>query len=189
MVETKSKMYYTAYEYPYPCIYKLVFGDDFYIGQTINLKQRVQNHVYNLNKGYANAKMLEAYHANNCDFKVEIVEVIPPDSTPGFLTSRERYYIKALKPTINSEKYGSVCVSSRCKGRKMIREDLIVMSNAEAVKKHHAKLDEFKIRPYKEEGQQIREYASELNMSVQGLFLEAVKEYMDRHPLKPFWEE
>lgn len=55
------------------------------------------------------------------------------------------------------------------------------MSNADAVKKYHQKLDEFKIRPYAEEGQAIREYAAAHGMSVQGLFLEAVREYMTRH--------
>lgn len=57
------------------------------------------------------------------------------------------------------------------------------MSNANAVKKYHQKLDEFKIRPYAEEGQTIREYAAARGMSVQGLFLEAVREYMERHTL------
>lgn len=55
------------------------------------------------------------------------------------------------------------------------------MSNAEAVKRYHQKLDEFKIRPSKDEGQTIREYAAAHGMSVQGLFLEAVREYMERH--------
>lgn len=55
------------------------------------------------------------------------------------------------------------------------------MSNAEAVKRYHQKLDEFKIRPYTEEGQTIREYAAAHGMSVQGLFLEAVREYIKRH--------
>lgn len=55
------------------------------------------------------------------------------------------------------------------------------MSNADAVKKYHQKLDEFKIRPYTDEGQTIREYAAAHGMSVQGLFLEAVREYMTRH--------
>ena len=55
------------------------------------------------------------------------------------------------------------------------------MTNAEAVKRYHAKMDEFKIRPTKEEGQQIREYAAARNMSVQGLFLTALREYMERH--------
>lgn len=55
------------------------------------------------------------------------------------------------------------------------------MSNADAVKKYHQKLDEFKIRPYAEEGQTIREYAAAHGMSVQGLFLQAVREYMSRN--------
>lgn len=55
------------------------------------------------------------------------------------------------------------------------------MSNKDCVKRYHQKLDEFKIRPYAEEGQVIREYAAAHGMSVQGLFLEAVREYMERH--------
>ena len=55
--------------------------------------------------------------------------------------------------------------------------------NSEAVKKHYAeKCDAFKIRPHKAEGQAIREYAAAHNMSVQGLFLEALREYMKNHP-------
>ena len=55
------------------------------------------------------------------------------------------------------------------------------MSNADAVKKYHQKLDEFKIRPYTDEGQTIQEYAAAHGMSVQGLFLEAVREYIKQH--------
>ena len=61
------------------------------------------------------------------------------------------------------------------------RKEVPPMSNADAVRKYHQKLDEFKIRPYAEEGQTIREYAAAHGMSVQGLFLEAVREYMTRH--------
>lgn len=55
------------------------------------------------------------------------------------------------------------------------------MNNYEAVKKHQGKLAEFKIRPYKDEGDRIREAAEKLGMSVQGLFLEAVREYIANH--------
>lgn len=61
------------------------------------------------------------------------------------------------------------------------RKEAPPMSNADAVKRYHQKLDEFKIRPYTDEGQTIREYAAAHGMSVQGLFLEAVREYMERH--------
>ena len=54
-------------------------------------------------------------------------------------------------------------------------------SNVEAVKKYQAKLDEFKIRTTKEEGQSFREYATAHNVSVQGLFLTALREYMKNH--------
>ena len=61
------------------------------------------------------------------------------------------------------------------------RKEVPPMSNKDCVKRYHQKLDEFKIRPYAEEGQTIREYAAAHGMSVQGLFLEAVREYMTRH--------
>lgn len=63
------------------------------------------------------------------------------------------------------------------------------MGNKERVKRHHEKLDEFKIRPYTDEGQTIREYAAAHGMSVQGLFLVAVREYMAAHPKAPQSEE
>lgn len=61
------------------------------------------------------------------------------------------------------------------------RKEVPPMSNKDCVKRYHQKLDEFKIRPYAEEGQTIREYAAAHGVSVQGLFLEAVREYITRH--------
>ena len=48
----------------------------------------------------------------------------------------------------------------------------------EALKKYYAKLDEFKIRPKKEEGQQIREAAAAAGQSVQQYVLDAVRARM-----------
>lgn len=62
-----------------------------------------------------------------------------------------------------------------------IKKEVPNMSNAEAVKRHHQKLDEFKIRPYTEEGRTIREYAAKHGVSVQSLFLDAVREYIENH--------
>ena len=66
-------------------------------------------------------------------------------------------------------------------GAHIKQKEVPPMSNKECVKRYHQKLDEFKIRPYAEEGQTIREYAAAHGMSVQGLFLEAVREYIKRH--------
>lgn len=46
--------------------------------------------------------------------------------------------------------------------------------------RHQAKLDQIMIRPYKEEGQQIREAAKAAGQSLQGYILEAVQERMER---------
>ena len=55
------------------------------------------------------------------------------------------------------------------------------VENKDYVKAYQAKMDAFKIRPSKDEGQTIREYAAAHGMSVQGLFLAAVREYMTNH--------
>lgn len=52
------------------------------------------------------------------------------------------------------------------------------MENKDYVKAYQARMDAFKIRPSKDEGQQIREYAAAHGMSVQALFLAAVRDYM-----------
>jgi hypothetical protein len=60
-----------------------------------------------------------------------------------------------------------------------VTKEATAMGNAAAVKKYHQKLDEFKIRPRKEEGQVIRQYAADKGISVQELFLTAVREHME----------
>lgn len=63
------------------------------------------------------------------------------------------------------------------------------MGNLEAVKKYQGAHDAFKLRPTLAEGQAIRAYAAAHNMSVQGLFLVAVREYMAAHNEAPQSEE
>lgn len=46
--------------------------------------------------------------------------------------------------------------------------------------RHQAKLDQIMIRPYKEEGQRIRDHAASAGESVQGYILDAVRDRMDR---------
>ena len=72
------------------------------------------------------------------------------------------------------------CSKGGSMGAHITKEDA-TMSNAERTKRHHAKLDEFKIRPYIEEGQEIRAFAERAGLSVNGLFMEAVREYMNNH--------
>ena len=52
-------------------------------------------------------------------------------------------------------------------------------TSTEAARKYIAEnCMQIKIRPLKDEGQAIRDYATEHGCSVQALFLEAVREYM-----------
>lgn len=57
------------------------------------------------------------------------------------------------------------------------------IANREAVKAFYREnCMEFKVRPRKEEGQAFKDYAQATGTSVQQLFLQAVREYMERHP-------
>lgn len=47
-------------------------------------------------------------------------------------------------------------------------------------KRHHEKLDQIMVRPYKEEGQQIRVAAAKAGQSVQQYILQAVRDRMAR---------
>lgn len=47
-------------------------------------------------------------------------------------------------------------------------------------KRHHEKLDQIMVRPYKEEGQQIRDAAAKAGQSVQQYILQAVRDRMAR---------
>lgn len=58
------------------------------------------------------------------------------------------------------------------------------IANNKAVAEHHKLLMLFKVQPRKEEGQVIKDYAQAAGLSVQKLFLQAVREYMIRHPVK-----
>ena len=192
MLEFNPPAVYTLGCYPYPCIYKLVFGEDFYIGRAINLDQRIKTHAANLRSGKGSVKLQKAYDMNNENFTVEIVETVSPEQDMIYMANREEYYIKTLKPTLNGD-HGSTGASWGDRERaekardswgakylKPIREDLLNMGNAAAVKRYQEKLDEFKIRPYKEEGPKIRQFAANKGISVQELFLTAVREYMEK---------
>lgn len=50
------------------------------------------------------------------------------------------------------------------------------MANKDAVKKYQAKMDEFKIRPSKEEGAAVRAAAAAAGLSVQAFVLQAIRE-------------
>lgn len=51
-------------------------------------------------------------------------------------------------------------------------------------KRHHEKLDQIMVRPYKEEGQQIREHAAKAGQSVQQYILQAVRDRMARESVE-----
>jgi len=84
------------------CIYKITnkLNDDFYIGQTINLKQRWSQH-----KSYVKKEDMSHYHLYRAirkygieNFEIDIIEEVKDTS---LLTEREQYWYLKLEPKYN----------------------------------------------------------------------------------------
>lgn len=71
------------------CVYKISFDDYFYIGSTLNLKDRIFKHIKKLKDGKSANAVLSAY--NNCScIKVDIIELVTQSAN---LRNAERLHI------------------------------------------------------------------------------------------------
>ena len=91
----------THCNYDGACIYKLIFGTDFYIGSTIDLKKRIKAHCYNMRSGKSSIKLNDAWSKYK-KFEIEILEYIDEDKPRWYLHSRESYWIDKLNPSLNA---------------------------------------------------------------------------------------
>jgi len=82
------------------CIYKLSYGDDFYIGSTLRpLKKRIGDHKERHKNG--NGKLYNLMREKGFDnFSVEILEKVKYNEKTQ-VRQREKYYYDLLKPTLN----------------------------------------------------------------------------------------
>jgi len=77
-------------------IYKINIGDEFYIGSSIDIEQRWNNHIRACNSNRCNRKMAAAFQKNPT-LNFEVIE----ECTEDVLLEREQFYIDTLKPSLN----------------------------------------------------------------------------------------
>lgn len=85
-------------------VYVMVFGEDFYVGSTQNIRRRYSQYVPALKRGNYDAKPLQAAFDREGKFDVYLLENPPLN----ILRDRENYYLQELQPTLNTRKHASM---------------------------------------------------------------------------------
>lgn len=82
-------------------VYLIMFGNESYIGSSINIRRRFNQYVPALTKGkYEAQKMQNAFNTKR-SFDVYALEFADRDS----LRKREEFYIKEMNPSLNTRTY------------------------------------------------------------------------------------
>lgn len=89
-------------------VYIMVFGEDYYIGSTREIRRRFSQYVPALKRGKYDAKRLQAAFDREGQFDVYKIEGRVPLRT---LREREDYYLNKLKPTLNARLYADALLS------------------------------------------------------------------------------
>ena len=89
-------------------VYIMVFGEDYYIGSTREIRRRFSQYVPALKRGKYDAKRLQAAFNREGGFDVYQIEGGVPLRT---LREREDYYLNKLKPTLNARLYADALLS------------------------------------------------------------------------------
>ena len=85
-------------------VYIMVFGEDFYVGSTQNIRRRFHQYTPALKRGNYDAKPLQAAFDREGKFDVYLLENPPLN----ILRDRENYYLQELQPTLNTRKHASM---------------------------------------------------------------------------------
>lgn len=76
-------------------IYKLVFKNGFYIGQSLHIEHRYKDHLYSMRTNIKCSKKLQEAYTLLGEPELEILELCPPEE----LNTREQFYLDKLKAT------------------------------------------------------------------------------------------
>lgn len=82
-------------------IYKMIIGDQFYIGSSINLDKRFKSHISELRRGRKTNQKIQTQYNKIGNVKFDVLEYIDNESN---LTSREQYYMDSLSPSLNKNR-------------------------------------------------------------------------------------
>lgn len=98
--EGARKLLWTNYEIPKCGIYSIRIGEDFYIGKSIDLKSRIQNHLNAiLNGGGLGCQKVCKRFEELRQLAVYFVE----EAVPEELDRCERFYLLGYEPTLNTQ--------------------------------------------------------------------------------------
>lgn len=78
-------------------VYLIMFGDESYIGSSINIHNRFQAFVSFLKRGLHGSKKVQSAFNGNCGFDLYAIEFSDKDH----LREKEEYYINTMHPSLN----------------------------------------------------------------------------------------
>ena len=92
----------TDYLYPNAVVYRINVGDEFYIGSTVDMRNRFYSHKCYLKMDcqYKLYKKMREYNLDFDDVEISILQTYPCNDKSD-LRRREGIYQKELKPTLN----------------------------------------------------------------------------------------
>lgn len=92
------------YLYPEAVVYRIVVGDEFYIGSTVDITKRLIHHKYDLNTNVKCMKLYDKLRELDLgfdDIEITIIQNYPCNDKRD-LRMREGIYQRELKPTLNT---------------------------------------------------------------------------------------
>lgn len=108
----EAKWYLDDVDY---CVYKLCIGNEFYIGSTCQPRHRFGIHIKTLEKNKHQNDLIQDLFNELGTFSIYLVEEC---SGTNVMFEREKYYIDALRPTLNLTTYSQHWSLSDCKKNK-----------------------------------------------------------------------
>ena len=79
-------------------VYLISFGNEFYIGSSVNIRNRFQAFTSVLERGKCGSPKVQSAFDINCAFDLYVIELIDR----GNLRKREEFYINTMNPSLNT---------------------------------------------------------------------------------------
>ena len=79
-------------------VYLISFGNEFYIGSSVNIRNRFQAFTSVLERGKCGSPKVQSAFDMNCAFDLYVIELTDRDN----LRKREEFYINTINPSLNT---------------------------------------------------------------------------------------
>lgn len=80
-------------------VYVIMFGDESYIGSSINIRNRFQSFISVLKRGKSGSKKVQSAFDRNYGFDLYAIEFTDRDN----LREKEEFYINTMSPSLNTK--------------------------------------------------------------------------------------